>query len=1283
MADAVGNIHVNLLVNTGSASRFTAAANVVGRDSTRMRTALDGTSRSISALRMQSSQGLRSRLLQDMVRQATVANNELGLLRSTMLGLAAVTGTSLTGAFAGTYLLQTADQAHLLSNQLRTVTTDSENLAAVQERLYRLSQQTRSGMDSTIKVYARTARATDHLGYSQENLVRITETIQKAFAVGGASAQEAMGAAIQLSQGIASDRFSGEEYRSVAENAPVLLRGMADAIGVNIGQLREMAHAGELTAEVVTQAILGAGNAIDADFAKMGVTVGQSLTRLHNAFLMYIGDVDTSRGVTAAMADGLSNLAENFEEVANWAGLALTAIGAVAGGRMIGGAAGSVFGNTVGQYAQIRKETTQQLEAMRAQETALRAQQATLRTNIAQQRDKLTAIVNQRHAINATSKDIQRSYALEKRELQRLTQLRMQAVGLAQSHATVINQVATAQARATRSASAMNALRGVGSGILGIMGGWTGVAFTAAVAGMIAIADSGMKAAARTERLKNELNDLGLISDEVAGRVDVAAQSLDELADDEIRNKIRTLREELHALRNEQGLLDRTFNYNPQNVGNIISDLDRQLQDFQAFYDPNNPNLRFEFTAEGGEATRSLRDLAVQARDSEIASDDLIARLDELAAANPEMGKWFDDAITNLRLVAPYLEGINTQVDRLSSELSQTGDANPLLRTIDAQRQYAEAMQRSAEAAEILNTIVNEEVRQAGLTEDQARLEQVMTDLRKEWEKVAEESGEQLRLNEENLKAEAERLIAAEDLAEAQRTSREALEEYGNEINSLFRALDAMPEIGDNAQAVKNVRQLVREFLSGQRSATDLHAELQAIAGTNVSGGMVALIGRIQAAIPLAASLKRIMNAASFGMAFGGPESDPQAAAQAYIDQVISDSKLTPDESEFNSLVDQYMGEGGLLREQAEETARSVMANRDAIDAASDSAGSATKSYEQFRDGMADLNRQVELSKMDEFWGEVVSTAEGLGIATDEIDAFIAAVQSGGLDAAPEKFRAIADSIREIKLNETLRDLRSDTESMFASSWDNSIIETLRTAGVEADSFYGRMIANQIRLNEGLELGRDLSKDVFGGIAQDLMNGVSWTEALNNAVGRLRDRLMDMAMELITNAAFGYIQQMLGPMIGGGSTFHAPTSFVPGGFYPGLPGYETGTADTGGQRGQVRGLVHGREAVIPLPNSGKVPVELRLLDLASAVTGMTRSLPKISTATDTRSLVPQVMFELVNEGPPMQSRDGGTRNEGGMDIKRVILSPVQQAFAEGAMDGIMSRLYGLRRQGAS
>lgn len=327
-ATSIGNIHIGLYVDVGDQRRFTEVANLVERDSRRMNTSLGHTTRAVSALRTQMSQNLRLKLGAESLRTLSRATDDISRMRAALTGLAAISGVGLTGALSAAYLLQTADKARLLSNQLKTVTDSTSDLNAVQEQLFEVSQRTRSSFEATTTIYARTARATETLGTSQEKLLRITETVQKAFAIGGASTQEAQGAAIQLSQGIASDRLGGEEFRSVAENAPVLLKGIADSLGVNIGKLREMAHAGELTARVVTDAIVNASAKIDAEFGKTASTVSQGITMMDNAFLKYIGSTDESYGVTRNMASALQGLAENFEDVMWWvtrvgAGLAL------------------------------------------------------------------------------------------------------------------------------------------------------------------------------------------------------------------------------------------------------------------------------------------------------------------------------------------------------------------------------------------------------------------------------------------------------------------------------------------------------------------------------------------------------------------------------------------------------------------------------------------------------------------------------------------------------------------------------------------------------------------------------------------------------------------------------------------------------------------------------------------------------------------------------------------------------------------------------------------------
>lgn len=286
------------------------------------------------------------------------AADRSNLLRGSLLAL-----TSVAGGFAaalGTNLLSRyADAAVNLNNQLKTVSNSSSNLLAINESLEDVAKRSRSSLQATITLYARTARAAETFGVSQQKVLRVTETIQKAFSIGGASSAEAQGAAVQLSQGIASDRFSGEEYRSVSENAPVLLRGMAESLGVTIGRLREMAHAGELTATTVIAAILKASSRIDKEFAETTISIERAITQVDNKLLEYVGTVDKAYGITSLLSGGILAFGDNLDKIIPTLTTAAALVGAVffaknkgalgaAGGAILGGGIGSLIGGTQG-----------------------------------------------------------------------------------------------------------------------------------------------------------------------------------------------------------------------------------------------------------------------------------------------------------------------------------------------------------------------------------------------------------------------------------------------------------------------------------------------------------------------------------------------------------------------------------------------------------------------------------------------------------------------------------------------------------------------------------------------------------------------------------------------------------------------------------------------------------------------------------------------------------------------------------------------------------------------
>jgi hypothetical protein len=115
-------------------------------------------------------------------------------------------------------------------------------------------------------------------------------------------------------------------------------------------------------------------------------------------------------------------------------------------------------------------------------------------------------------------------------------------------------------------------------------------------------------------------------------------------------------------------------------------------------------------------------------------------------------------------------------------------------------------------------------------------------------------------------------------------------------------------------------------------------------------------------------------------------------------------------------------------------------------------------------------------------------------------------------------------------------------------------------------------------------------KDVFGGFISDLSKGKSLADSLADAISKIGDRLLDMAFDGMFSTKSSGAGGGIGALLGGiGKIFGI--------------GHASGTANTGGRRGQPAGVVHGQEAVIPLPAGGKVPVTIS----APSTDGMSKS----------------------------------------------------------------------------
>lgn len=219
----------------------------------------------------------------------------------------------LGGAGLLSALGRMVDTVANFQNRLSLLTTDAREAAFVQRELFDIARRTRAEFDTTAQIYTRTALAVRALGVSQQETLNFTESLNQATILSGASVREANAALIQMSQALASNRFSGDEFRSVAEQLPFIIDVIGDHLGVTRGEVRELGIQGKLTASVILAAFREAREEIAEKFARTIPTLSQSFTVFRTRLTEVIGTMDQSLGISRSLAAAVILIADNLE----------------------------------------------------------------------------------------------------------------------------------------------------------------------------------------------------------------------------------------------------------------------------------------------------------------------------------------------------------------------------------------------------------------------------------------------------------------------------------------------------------------------------------------------------------------------------------------------------------------------------------------------------------------------------------------------------------------------------------------------------------------------------------------------------------------------------------------------------------------------------------------------------------------------------------------------------------------------------------------------------------
>lgn len=386
---------------------------------------------------------------------------------SSLTGVAKALIAALSVQQVGAYAQAWQDLSNKLANAVRDSVPPFETLADVTERVFDISQKTRSGLDATATLYARLERSTRSYGVSVEDITRLTTIINQGFVVSGATAEEASNAIIQLAQGLASGALRGDEFNSVNEQGNRLMIALADSMNVSIGALRNMAAEGKLTTEVIVNGLLSQGDKIGQEFAKTTATISQSLEIANNNITKFFGENATVKTGVKIFSDSVISLSENLDVLST----TLTIVAGVMGARYVG----ALTMATSAKIADIAASRQQVVADNQTAQAALVAANSVQRKALADKEAALSSL-----ALAQAEYNVAKGSAAEMLAMDALVAAKTRATTASLALAEAETAQAAASARAATAARAASIGIGMARGALALIGGPAGAAMLAA-----------------------------------------------------------------------------------------------------------------------------------------------------------------------------------------------------------------------------------------------------------------------------------------------------------------------------------------------------------------------------------------------------------------------------------------------------------------------------------------------------------------------------------------------------------------------------------------------------------------------------------------------------------------------------------------------------------------------------------------------------------------------------------------------------------------------------------
>ena len=237
------------------------------------------------------------------------ANMEVNRVSSNMTRSFNRLGVAIAGAIsveAARRVILVADNMQVLERRLVRFTGSAEGAKDAMTALVNTASAVGGEVNDIVSVFQRFSLIREEIGASNQDILDLTDTLSKMGAMGGATAEEMKNALRQLSQSFSGGILRAEEYNSVVEQAPEIIKRMGKEMGITMGDFRKQMLAGKITSESMFDAIQASAEDVNAEFAEMPITIVQATQALKNNLAVAIKNIDSDLDFSATVSKTIS-----------------------------------------------------------------------------------------------------------------------------------------------------------------------------------------------------------------------------------------------------------------------------------------------------------------------------------------------------------------------------------------------------------------------------------------------------------------------------------------------------------------------------------------------------------------------------------------------------------------------------------------------------------------------------------------------------------------------------------------------------------------------------------------------------------------------------------------------------------------------------------------------------------------------------------------------------------------------------------------------------------------